>query len=76
MNTKTKLNNLAYFVYTLSAVCTVQLINTWRHAGLSRGCVDYSENGGHTDTQIDTHTHRGSYRVCPGLKTIHCEALP
>ena len=48
-------------VCTLPAVCTVQLINTWRQAGLSRGFVDYSENGEHTDTQIDTqidtHTH-------------------
>jgi hypothetical protein len=31
---------------------------TWCQAGLSRGCVDYSENGEHTDTQKDTHTQR------------------
>ena len=29
-----------------------------------RGFVDYSENGEHTDR----HTHKGSYRVRPGLK--------
>ena len=33
-------------MYTWS---TVLLINTWRQAGLSRGFVDYSENGEHTD---------------------------
>ena len=63
-----KLNSLVYFVYTLSAVCTVQLINTWHQAGLSRGFVDYSENGEQIHTQIHRHTHRGSYRVRPGLK--------
>jgi hypothetical protein len=31
-----KLNNILYFVYTWSVVCTVQLINTWRQAGLNR----------------------------------------
>ena len=42
-------------LYTCSApVCTVQLINNWRQAGLIRGFVDYSENGEHTDTQTDT----------------------
>ena len=38
-----KLNNTVYFVYTWLAVCTVQLINTWRQAGLSKVFVDYSE---------------------------------
>ena len=38
-----KLNNTVYFVYTWLAVCTVQLIKTWRQAGLSRVFVDYSE---------------------------------
>ena len=52
-----KLHNLLYFVYTLPAVCTVQLINTWRQAGLDRGFVDYSEKGG-THRQIHTHTHK------------------
>jgi hypothetical protein len=37
-----KLNNLVYFLYTLPAVCIVQLINTWRQAGI-KGFVDYSE---------------------------------
>ena len=37
---ETKLNNNVYFVYILSAVCTVQLINNWR---LVTGFVDYSE---------------------------------
>ena len=56
---ETKLNNNVYFVYTMSAVCNVQLINNWRQAGLSRGFVDYSENGGQIDTHYtDTHTHR------------------
>jgi hypothetical protein len=52
-----KLNNLLYFVYTLPAVFTLQLIN---QAGLSKGFIDYSENGEQIDTQIhtqkDTHT--------------------
>ena len=52
---ETKLNNIVYFVYTLSAVCTVQLINNWRQAGLSRGFVDKSENG---EQRTDTQTHR------------------
>ena len=43
-----KLNNLVYFVYTWPPVC---------QSGLSRGFVDYSDNGEHTD---HTHTHRGS----------------
>jgi hypothetical protein len=30
----------------IAVVCTVQLINTWHQAVLSRGFVDYSENGG------------------------------
>ena len=42
-----KLNNIVYTVYTWQAVCTVQLINTWCQAGISKGFVDYSENGGH-----------------------------
>ena len=56
-----KLNNLVYFVYTLPAVCTVHLINTWHQAGLRRGCIDYSENGEqiHRYTQRYTHTHTG-----------------
>ena len=33
------------------------MIDNWRKAGLSRGFVNYSENGEHTDTQIDTRTH-------------------
>ena len=53
---KAKLNNFMCFMYTLSPVYTVQLINTWCQAGLSRGFVDYSENGAHTDRQIDKHT--------------------
>ena len=48
-----KLNNSVYMVYTWPVVCTVQLINIWRQAGLSRGFVDYSENGEHTHTHID-----------------------
>ena len=40
------------------ALCTVQLINTWRKAGLSRGFVDYSENGGQIHRYTHTHTHR------------------
>ena len=43
-----KLNNILYFVYTLPAICTVQLINTWYQFGLSAGFVDYSENGPYT----------------------------
>ena len=56
---------------TWPAVCTVQLINTWRKAGLSRGFVDYSENGEqiHRSQITDRHTHKGSFRVRPGLKT-------
>ena len=53
---ETKLNNNVYFVYTLSAVGTVQLINNWRQDGLSRGFVDYSENGEQTDSQIHRYT--------------------
>ena len=64
-----KLNNIVYFVYTLPAVCTVQLINTWRQAGLSRGSVDYSENGGHQTDRNQTEPDRSEYRVRPGLKT-------
>jgi hypothetical protein len=45
-----KLNNLLYSVYTLPAVITVQLINTMRQAGISRGFVDNSENGKQIDT--------------------------
>ena len=51
---ETKQNNNLYFVYTLSAVGTVQLINNWRQAGLSRGFVDYFENGELTDRFTDT----------------------
>ena len=48
----------------------MQLINTWRQAGLSRGFVDYSENGGHHQAQPGTRhpAHRSEYRVRPGLK--------
>ena len=56
--TEAKLNNFVYFVYTLPAVCTVQLINTWHQAGLSRGFVDYYENGEQIHTQIHRHTSR------------------
>ena len=51
--TEAKLNNIVYFVYTWTAVCTVQLIHTWSQFGLSIVFVDYSENEGHTDTQTD-----------------------
>ena len=30
-----------------------------------RGFVDYSENGEHTDTQIDTHTHTHTHTRVP-----------
>ena len=50
-----KLNNIVYFVYTWPAVCTVQLVNTWRQAGLSGVFVDYSEIGEHKDTYTDRH---------------------
>jgi hypothetical protein len=63
-----KLNNSVYIVYTWRVVCTLELINTRGQAGISRGFVDYFENEGHTHTKIDTHTHRGSYRVCQHLK--------
>ena len=40
---------------SLCTLCTCiapdQLINNWRHASLSRGFVDYSENGDHTHRQ-------------------------
>ena len=56
---ETKMNKI---VYTWPTVCTVQLNNTWRQAGISRGFVDYSLNG----EQIDrVQTHRGGYRVGP-----------
>ena len=45
---ETKMNKI---VYTWPTICTVQLNNTWRQAGISRGFVDYSRNGGHTHTQ-------------------------
>ena len=68
---ETKLNN---FVYTLPADCTVQLINTWRHAGLSRGFVDYSENEEQIDTQIHTHKQTNThFFVRP--KHLHSHAL-
>ena len=58
---------LEYFWITLTwqAVCTVQLINTWRKAGLSRGFVDYYENEEHTDNR-HTDTHTG----------VHIESVP
>ena len=41
-----------HLLCTWPAACTVQLINTGCQTGLSRGFVDYSENGGQIDTQI------------------------
>ena len=38
-----KLNNIVCFVYTWPAVCTLQLIKTWRQAGLSRGFMTILE---------------------------------
>ena len=44
-------------------------------AGLSRGFVDYSENGEQIHTQRDKHTHTVSYRVRPGLKIRNKENI-
>ena len=41
-------------MFTWPAVFTVQLSKTWRQAGLSRGFVDYSENG-----EQKEHRHTG-----------------
>ena len=49
-----KLNSNLCFVYNCPAVCTVQQINTWRHAGLSRGFIDYFENKEHKYRNTDT----------------------
>ena len=56
---ETKLNNLMYFVYTLPAVCNLQLIKTWRQ--VSRGFVDDSEKE-NRQTQ-DRHTSRTGQNV-------------
>ena len=42
-------------LYTWPAVCTVEIINTWRQAGLSRSYVELSEN---TEQIENTETHR------------------
>jgi hypothetical protein len=35
------------------------------------GFVDNSENGEHADTQIDTYTHRGSYKMAISLFLLY-----
>ena len=64
---ETKLKDI---VYTWSAVCTVQLINTWCQASLVICLIDYSENGERTEQTEDRQTHRG---VRPRLKITDCK---
>ena len=61
-------------LYTLSSVQAIlqeqaqaikqESTRTWRQPGHSRGFVDYSENGGHTNKHtLHKQTHKGEYRV-------------
>ena len=60
---ETKLNNLAYFVYTLSAVCTVQLITMLASVEVALTILKTENTQIYTQIlrQIHTHTHKGSY---------------
>ena len=60
---ETKLNNLAYFVYTLSAVCTVQLITMLASVEVALTILKTENTQIYTQIhrKIHTHTHKGFY---------------